>query len=183
MKRASLPTSAFVFLACVVGSLAMGLIFYGTQIFQQHLTYSQFLFSGVFAAACVAAWLAGGRRGLLIGGLVCLVVLLAYHRPASESLLRRDVIYIVGLVLAVWVSLRASLALARPRVGRFLLWGAIFGVTHLLLFGQLVAFRGAGFDLSTAMLVGRIGTLVGLGVGLGYELVTLASGRALRAGH
>ena len=33
------------------------------------------------------------------------------------------------------------------------------------------------------MLVGRIGTLVGLGVGLGYELATLASGRALRAGH
>jgi hypothetical protein len=162
---------AAVVVACFIGSCLVGALTHGPAIFIPRLTYFQFVASGAIVGALAAAPLLGGQRAVGSVAVLSLMVMLASDRPLTASLILRDVVYVVTLVVAVWLSPRASEALARPRWGRLVVWGAVFGVCHLASFSLLTLANFAPFNWRLAATATEVGALVGVGAGLGIELL------------
>ncbi len=66
-------------------------------------------------------------------------------------------------------------------VGKFVVWGAIFAVTHVCAFLFLVLIKTQSIEANPefVIMVARIGALLGAGVGLGYELAIIVANRVL----
>ena len=172
------PISAVVtFVFCVVGSLLLGYIAYGKDIFESHLIYFQFVGFGVLCGVLVVVAQYVGTRATLLVGLVAYPVLLSCDGANTGALFVRDAVGVAGLVVAVLVGFWNNRLLPRLVLGKFVVWGATFGVVHLIMFAILSFVNGRPFDLGMAMVSMRIGTLLGAGIGLGYEVSELLNAK------
>ena len=169
MTTRVLASAALTFMFCLVGSLLLGYFAYGEAIFDSTVIHFQFFGFGVLCSAFVVAARYSGTRAVLLSGLIAYPLLLAFDGSSTGTLFVRDAVGILGLVGAVLVGFGNNRFLRHLVFGKFVVWGATFGVVHLCMFAILSLFNGRPIDLGLAMATMRIGTLIGAGIGLGFE--------------
>lgn len=174
MDARSILPAALLFASCFLGSVLMGLAFYGRVVFDAHLAYFQFVAAGAMGGGLTVAAAGCKSRSMIIAAMLAFAALLAWDSPKSWNLLLRDAVWVLVLVLAVRIGVWNSRVLPRLVFGKFVLWAAVFGALHMGMFAILTLANGISFASDSAMLAGRLGALVGAGLGLGYEVAVLA---------
>ncbi len=183
MPERRLWISALTFALCLLGSVLLGLIFYGRLMFNPNLVFFQFIGSGILCAAFIVAAESSGPRSVLILGLITYPLMLAITGSNTGQLFLRDAIYVFGLASCVLLSLQTNLGFKNLNFGKFVFWGAIFGALHFFMFAILSIAKGAPFDFFLAGKATQLGTLVGAGIGLGYEISASLRRRILPVGQ
>ncbi len=168
-------SAVFSFSICLMGSVLLGLLVYGTPVFDTHLIYFQFVAAGVFCGALVVAVDALGPRSVAPVGLVGYGVMFWQNGANTLPLFLRAGVWIVGLTTAVlgarWASRRlSSHQWPQLAIEKFVIWSVGFGFVHLCMFGFLSVVNRRPIDPMVAVMTMRLGGLIGAGVGLGYEV-------------
>ncbi len=167
------------FTLCLLGSIAVGYVYFGHQIFDHHLTYFQFISFGVIAATFVAAWPLVGTRWLILIGVLAYLGLVIQAQSDTPVRLIRDAIWVVSVIAAVRIGLLGDRVFPSLKVGKFVVWAAIFAVTHTCALFLLSVIQSVTVNPEFYLMNARIGALAGAGVGLGRELAIVATGKRL----
>jgi hypothetical protein len=173
MPTKRLIYAAICFALCWGCSIAVGFAFFGDAIFQRNLTLFQFVATGAVSAfAAAVIWMRVPRWALLafVAGFI-FVALSAGSSSAAR--LFRDAVLVLAIVAAVSVGTRLDRWFPRVPVGKFVLWAAVFGALHVVAVLCIALVLGQVVGLEAIVPAARIGTLVGVGVGIGYEIAAL----------
>jgi hypothetical protein len=154
--------------ACVV---LLGAVLFGADILNPRLVVFQFLASGAVASALAGAWAANSKRAVVQIGAFALIAFVVATRPDTAALVFRAFAYVLTLVASVALAWTANSRLQVGVVGRALAWAVAFALCHVAAFGALTLANGVPFNPRLAFVVMQSGGLVGLGVGLGANLV------------
>ncbi len=119
--------------------------------------------------------------GCTTGGLY-FIALHAITRPDSMALLLRNAVFITAMLLAIRVGVASDRLLQRVKIGKFIVWAAVFGIAYLASIGLLGVLSGKLPRFADLGLVAQIGVLTGAGAGLGCELTELVAKRFVHPG-
>jgi hypothetical protein len=170
-------------------AMAVGFAFFRSLIFIPTMKASQFMISGVTAGIAYAGWRGTSLRQGIVPLFLWYLVLMFLVEDFNSWLPVLDGAYIVGIAGAVWLYLyavRASLVrgwmqrvaaaavLVALANGLIVVVLAAVSVPSLLLQGQ--------FLHDTVFWNMQIGTLIGLGVGWGFECAEYLTARFLPEG-
>jgi hypothetical protein len=117
MSKAQLLPVALRFVLCWAGSIALGFAFFGERIFQNEMAVFQFVATGA------------------ITGIVGFLAVVGITRSNEAGLLLRNAVLVVAVIVAVQLSLRLGLAFPRVSFGKFVFWGAVFALLHVVALG------------------------------------------------
>lgn len=166
------------FTLCLLGSIAAGYAYFGHQIFDHHLTYFQFISFGVVAGIFVAAWPLVNARWLLLAGALAYLGFVIQANSTTPTRLIRDAVWVLSVIAAVWTSLQGDRVFPSLKFGKFVIWAAIFAVTHTCALAVLGVIQSVTVNPEIYLMNARIGALAGAGIGLGHELATVATTRS-----
>ncbi len=181
MSRHKVRLAALKLVLCTLGSVGFGFAYFGHQIFNHELTYFQFVYFGVVAGVFVAVLPTAKSRWLVLMGAFAMLGLALNANSNTPMRLIRDVVGVLSVFVAVRLGLGAGRMFPALYVGKFVVWGAIFAVTHVCAFLFLVLIKTQSIEANPefVIMVARIGALLGAGVGLGYELAIIVANRVL----
>lgn len=163
------------FTLCLLGSIGMGYACFGHQIFDHHLTYFQFILFGAFAGIFVAAWPIVGKRWLVVLGVMAYLGLVIQASSTTPARLIRDAVWILSVIAAVRLGFLGDRVFPSLKVGKFVVWAAIFAITHTGALYLLSVIQSVTVNPEFYVMNARIGALAGAGVGLGRELAILVT--------
>ena len=165
------------FTMCLLGSIAAGYAYFGPQIFDHHLTYFQFILFGAVAGFFVAVWPLVSARWLLALGVLAYFGFVIQANSTTPVRLIRDAVWILSVMTAVRIGLLGDRFFPSLKVGKFVLWAAIFAVTHTCALYVLGVIQSVTVNPEFYLMNARIGALAGAGVGLGRELAAVVATR------
>lgn len=158
------------FTLCLLGSIAAGYAYFGHQIFDHHLTCFQFILFGVVAGIFVAAWPLVNARWLLVLGILAYLGVVIQAKSDTPVRLIRDAVWVLSVIAAVRISLLGDRVFPSLKVGKFVVWAAIFAITHTGALFLLSIIQSVTVNPELYLMNARIGALAGAGIGLGHEL-------------
>ena len=179
MLRDKVGLAVLEVLLCTMGSIAFGFAYFGHQVFNPELTYFQFVFFGLIAGVFVAASPVWKSRWLLLVGVLTFLGLLLSTKSNTPMLLIKDAVGVLFVFAAVRLGVWGNRFLPSWPIGKFVVWGAIFAVTHVCAFLLLVLIKTQSIEANPEFVVvmARIGALLGAGVGFGYEIARIVASR------
>ncbi len=170
------------FTMCFLGSIGAGYAYFGNQIFDHHLTYFQFILFGAVAGIFVAAWPLVSARWLLAFGVLAYLGVVTQANSTTPVRLIRDAVWVLSVIAAVRISLLGDCVFPSLKVGKFVVWAAVFAITHTGALYLLSVIQSAAVNPESYMMNARIGALAGAGIGLGHELAEVVATRVWHYG-
>lgn len=179
MLRQRARLAVLQFMLCSLGSIGLGYSYFGNQIFDPKLTYFQFVLFGVLASVFIAAIPLVKWRWLVPLAVVSFMGVIFLTKSITPLRVTRDAVWVLVVIAAVWLGLKSNRAFPSLKVGKFVIWSAIFSATHTCAVFMLILITTHSTTANPEFLVmnARIGALLGAGVGLGYELSKILAAR------
>jgi len=180
MSHQKFKPALLQFTMCLLGSIAVGYAYFGPQIFDHHLTYFQFISFGITAGIFVAAWPLVSARWLFLLGILAYLGFVILANSTTPTRLIRDAVWVLAVIAAVWTSLRGDRVFPSLKVGKFIIWAAIFAVTHTCALAVLGVIQSVNVNPDFYLMNAKIGALAGAGIGLGHELAAVVISRVAK---
>jgi hypothetical protein len=165
--------------ACVTAGF--GLLFFRFSIFNMRMIASQFFTSGVTAGIFYAALKAGRWRDGLAVLLVWYLVMVFLLTRYNPWLLVLSFAYIAGIAAAVWVyHYFVRREFVRGMIQRLAAAGVITAIANALivvflgLWSVHAVLASPGYFASVVFRNLQLGTMIGIGFGIGVEIVEFA---------
>lgn len=177
MRRNKIGLAALQVVLCTWGSIGFGYAYVGPLVFDRHLTYFQFVAFGLVAGVFVAAWPLLRPAWLALLAVVAFLALTITAQSDTPARHVRDAVGVLSLIGAVKVSLLNNRIFRTLAVGKFVVWAAVFAITHVCAVLVLSVLLSVPIGPGLLPNVARIGALIGAGVGFGYELAVVIGGR------
>lgn len=165
------------FILCWLGSVAVGYTVFGGAIFHVDDPAFQFVATGAIAgtfAAFATCFRSKGQFGVLIS---CFLVVLVIAGSTSPARLSSYAMMVTSVFLSVGAGLRWDRVFPHVPLGKFFLWAAGFGLIRCVAVVLLGATLGIGIEDHVIVQAAMTSTLIGAGIGIGYELSEIASRR------
>lgn len=175
MSHQKFKPALLQFTMCLLGSIAVGYAYFGHRIFDHHLTYFQFILFGAVAGIFVAAWPMVSKRWLLVLGVMAFFGVIIQAQSDTPTRVIRDAVWILSVVAGVGICLQANRVFPNLKVGKFVIWAAIFAITHTCALCLLGVIQSVTVNPEFYLMNARIGALAGAGLGLGRELAILVT--------
>jgi hypothetical protein len=163
------------FILCWLGSVATGYAVFGGAIFHYDNSAFQFVAIGVIAgvvAVFATCFRSKGMLGVFIGSILAVIAITGSTTPAQ---LLRFTVMVISVFLSVGLGVRWDKVFPRVALGKFVLWAAGFGLIRCVAVVLLGATLRIGIDFQVIVQAAMMSTLIGAGVGIGYELSEIAS--------
>jgi hypothetical protein len=173
MSHQKFKPALLQFTMCLLGSIGAGYAYFGHQIFDHQLTYFQFVLFGAVAGLFVAVWPLISARWLLVLGVLAYFGFIIQANSTTPVRLIRDAVWILSVMAAVWIGLLLDRVFPFLKVGKFVVWAAIFAVSHTCALFVLGVIQSVTVNPEFYLMNARIGALAGAGVGLGHELAAV----------
>lgn len=165
------------FILCWLGSAAIGYAVFGGAIFHFDDPAFQFVATGAIAGA-VAAFATSFRSKGMLGVLIsCILVVFAITGSTSPARLLSYAVMVTSVFLSVGVGLRWDRVFPHVALGKFALWAAGFGLIRCVAVVLLGSTLRIGIEYHVIVQAAMTSTLIGAGVGIGYEISEIASRR------
>lgn len=166
-----------------LAAVFVGYLGFGGRVFDPELTYFQFVVFGLVGSFFVVVWpLVQPRWIAVLGGLAFVVVAFSAGSQTPPRLIR-DAVWVVAIIGAVKLDLQTDRLLPAVKVGKFVVWAAIFAGTQALAVMLLVLLKSHALTVNPALplTAAHIGALLGFALGLTHELTLLVATRRRRS--
>lgn len=177
MPSAGRVKGALRFILCWACSVAIGYAVFRGAIFHADKAVFQFVATGAISGAFIAASSGIRSKNTLAVVVASFLAVVMITGSTSFTRLSRDAVMIISVILAVQAGLRWDTVFPRVVVGKFVFWGAGFALIQCVAVGLLAAVFGVAVDSHVMVQAATISFLIGVGVGLGYELSEIVGRR------
>ncbi len=173
MKSKNYSNAVFTVLAGLTGSLVIGIIIHGTDIFNYAHPTFQFVEAGLAGALFFAFFKYGSpKEQVVLFFLVILLDVILIGKSIRMPLIIRDFIFTLGL----WISVKLYFNFLKnyPKVTLFLRSFALalfYGISNMIA-GLIVYYINTGGHLPSVyalVIYSSYGVLIGLGIALGID--------------
>lgn len=158
----------FGFFACII----LGLLFYGSKIFNIHDTRFQIVLLGLFASLMFAIMKYGKKKELLYVVILFLIVTTIIRaKTVSLNSILTDIVSIVAVFISIYYY---KLFIDRnnniPLFLRALVLMLLFGLTNVIGVIILMLIYNAEISATYLLFYSRIPALIGLALGIGFDI-------------
>ncbi len=160
-------------------SILIGLLFFGTRVFDYSRSEFQFVAFGIFGAIILAVSDSTSTSKSVAVVVLVVVVQEAFTRPFTAYLVLRDILFLLGIGFTIILNrsffaerLKAT-RVARPLVLAGMLALNAIVVTEILKFVHPILFEGAVGSFAFVAQNLSLQFLIGIGLGVGKELSEL----------
>jgi hypothetical protein len=167
------------------GSILIGLIFYGQQIFIPNLSKFQFVAFGIIGSILFGLQKHGSLKDQMLGLILIFILNLVIFsgKSISLSLVIRDILYLGSLFFAVRIYYRfISLNFKIPYYLRSLSLAFFYSILTIL-FGTLVYLINAELrfpPIGFLFAIGKNAALIGIGIGIGMDFYLQNNSKLLK---